>query len=154
MLNIEAQFGVYGEPRPADIFAFTNDYFAYFRLAGTLMFNPGLPLGVPPYQLPFDLYGFGGGIHYNMLPTISEPINGSIGDGATYKPQFGSFGFQASVILGSKADPTPMNGKVTFGATMSMNRGLEQLSVIGELYLMTILIIGQNQRLKLLLILD
>ena len=38
----------------------------YWYVDAMVKFVPGIPMGVAPYQIPMDIYGFGGGAFYHL----------------------------------------------------------------------------------------
>lgn len=101
-----------------------------------------LPTTPVPLATPIDLYGFGGGVYYNMtlensnLPKPSE-ASGTINPREVFKVKKGTLGLKASVVLGLTPSSRTFNAEVTFTAEIDMNTGgLNLLAFNGQGYLM------------------
>jgi TANFOR domain-containing protein len=113
----------------------TVDDYRYFYVDGTAKWSSG---GIGFFGL--GLYGFGGGVAYNMkntsLPTTDE-LNPSDNEvKSDYEPEEGSMGLKATVIGGLQGDPRPWNSDVTFEVGWNAYSGLTRLDIGGDSYFM------------------
>ncbi|MEO5976013.1 MAG: hypothetical protein ABIS36_17120 [Chryseolinea sp.] len=81
---------------------FARKSFAYWFVdARQKMPPPGIPIAPP---LPLSLFGWGGGVFYNMkqkpLPTAQELFDDKFTTSDLYEPSAGNVGFKATIILG------------------------------------------------------
>lgn len=126
-----------------------NANFDYFYFDGLVQFGAGV-------QIPgttASIYGFGGGVWYNMargaLPqysfddfkkeagNMSEP--GSSPTGVSFTPQKGSFGFSAKVIFGlsgGKDAASALNGDLELRMYLSSKFGIDSMVLEGNGYAM------------------
>ena len=124
----------------------------YWYVDAMAKFVPGIPMGIAPYQIPMDIYGFGGGAFYKMKfmsnpppastlanATASElPVPGSTLSNIRLVPDARSnFGLKATVVLGTTGGGTAFNADLTLGATFSNSGGLSQVAFSGSGYFMT-----------------
>ncbi|MBK9397820.1 MAG: hypothetical protein IPN55_11530 [Saprospiraceae bacterium] len=83
------------------------------------------------------IYGFGGGVGYNIIQTASYTIiDGEISGEPEYTPTYNSFMIRAGIMLGTMPTPTAFNADITFTAQF-VNGGLDMMSLTGDGYVMT-----------------
>ncbi len=113
----------------------TVDDYRYFYVDGTAKWSSG---GIGFFGL--GLYGFGGGVAYNMkntsLPTTDELNSSNNEVKSDYEPEEGSMGLKATVIGGLQGDPRPWNSDVTFEVGWNNYSGLTRLDIGGDSYFM------------------
>ena len=127
------------------LFGALDDY-RYFYVDGTARWTSG---GIGFFGL--GLYGFGGGVAYNMkntsLPTTGDLNNGS-GVQSDYEPDEGSMGLKATVVGGLQGDPRPWNSDVSFEVGWNNHSGLTRLDINGDSYFMQELLDRTNPEFK------
>lgn len=125
-------------------FGSVNDFRYWYVDAKALM-----PTGIPIFSSGVGIYGFGGGAWYHMrksgetnLTTTPPPIDtslvpGKTNSGFTYTPDNSiNFGFRATVILGTYPSPDAFNSDVSLEAEFQSDGGINQISVIGNGYML------------------
>jgi len=120
--------------------------FDYFFFDGLFKKDSGIKLPGAPMA---SIYGFGGGVWYNMTPTKSlgdfpydefgKDTSGMSGVGKTasgtaFEPEFGALGFKAKVLFGlsggAQAGGRTFNGDVTFTMHLSTNGSFSLDSIV------------------------
>lgn len=111
----------------------TIDDYRYWYVDGTISW---LPAGIG--WAGIGIYGFGGGVFYNMERTAMqspEDVNNEQNDiQLPYDPKDGSMGLKATVITGLQGESSVWNADATFEVGWNSNGGLTQLSVFGDSY--------------------
>jgi hypothetical protein len=139
--------------------------YRYF-FADALMTSPA---GVPLVPLPIAVYGFGGGIYYNMTqtpppavgavsstsgahastdPLSSDLLKPGVGLACTYTPVKGTIGVKATLVLGT-IPPNACNMDLTLGLEFNTDPfGLRKVTFQGNAYFMASLADRQNAKVK------
>lgn len=101
-----------------------------------------LPSAPVPMATPLDIYGFGGGVYYNMSINTDFPNPGAVG-GSNVDPreafnvEQGFAGIQASVVTGLTPSSQTFNADVTLTAELNLNTfGLNYIALTGNGYVM------------------
>lgn len=127
----------------------TASNYRYFFVDIGARFGAGLPLpGVPAVAF----YGFGGGVYRNMNRVgVAEMLCANIPDkqgagtmtagetrsGVKYTPKKGTFGFMASVTIGTTGEPTSFNADLKLIVQFNTdNFGVTKIVLEGHAYLM------------------
>lgn len=129
--------------------------YRYFMVDAKFISGQGVAI-VPPIPV-MGLYGFGGGLYYNMeqqVPSFVDAMEDNIPSesdidallddiganlsGLTYTPRESTLGFNATVILGTYPSPVAANMDLTFGLEfdISTNFGLRKVTFSGDGYVM------------------
>lgn len=118
--------------------------YRYWYVDAKFLMSTGIPLfsGV-------GFYGFGGGAWYHMsktgetnLSTSAPPPDtsrnpGRTNSGYTYTPNSSiSFGFRATIILGTHPTPDAFNGDVSLEAEFLSGGGINRISILGNGYML------------------
>ncbi|MBP8893730.1 MAG: hypothetical protein KBD43_06160 [Saprospiraceae bacterium] len=133
--RLSAIFGTYGTPPevpPGQNFAYSENFYPYWYVDGIIGSEAAIPIcaGV-------GIYGFGGGVGYNIIQTASYTIiDGEISGEPEYTPTYNSFMIRAGIMLGTMPTPTAFNADITFTAQF-VNGGLDMMSLTGDGYVMT-----------------
>ena len=124
----------------------------YWYVDAMTKFVPGIPMGITPYQIPMDIYGFGGGAFYKMRLADPPPPAGNISTAAApTTPPPGTtltnvrlvpdentlFGLKATVIIGTTGGGQAFNADITLTATFNNSGGISQIAFDGDGYFMT-----------------
>ena len=111
----------------------------YYFYAYAMAYLPTSPL---PMATPLDIYGFGGGVYYNLALDSDMPNPGAVG-GTNVNPheifnvQQGILGLQASVVMALTPSSRTFNGDLTLSAEINVNTGgLNLVALTGSGYLM------------------
>ncbi len=111
----------------------------YYFYAYGMVYMDGPPI---PMATPLDIYGFGGGVYYNMALESDLPDPSAIG-GTTviphdiFKVQQGILGLQASVAVGLTPSSRTFNADVTLTAEINIEHGgLNLILLSGSGYIM------------------
>lgn len=117
----------------------TNGSKLYYFYAYAMAYMPTAPV---PMATPLDVYGFGGGVYYNLSLDTELPNPGAVG-GSNVNPreifnvQQGILGLQASVVVGLTPSSRTFNADVTLSAEININTGgLNLVALTGSGYLM------------------
>lgn len=146
-INATVQMGKIGDSDPVNE---TNSNYRYFFIdIGARWGAGGLPI---PGVGAVAFYGFGGGIYRNMNRESAAVLtNDKIPDkqgggtmtpgesrsGVVYKPQKGTFGFMASVTLGTTGEPTSFNADLKLTVQFNTdNFGVTKVVFDGKAYIM------------------
>lgn len=146
-INATIQLGKIGDTDPTDE---TGSNYRYFFIdIGARWGVGGLPI---PGVGAVAFYGFGGGIYRNMdrqsvvavtndkIPDKQGPGTMNAGEtrsGVVYTPKKGTFGFMASVTLGTTGEPTSFNGDLKLTVQFNTdNFGVTKVVIDGKAYLM------------------
>lgn len=133
--RLNAIFGTYGTPPevpPGGTFAYSENFFPYWFVDGIIGSEAAIPIcsGV-------GIYGFGGGVGYNMIQTAGYTvIEGEIIGEPVYTPTYNSFMIKAGIMLGTMPSPTAFNGDITISVQF-VNGGLDMIGFQGDGYVMT-----------------
>jgi hypothetical protein len=147
-INMKAQFGISGTGDAA---------FKYFNFEALAEFGKA---GVPMFA-GINLFGLGGGIHYNMqgskltLPSVAKVQSAKSNDdksatlgksalqlleyspsGQTYTPMKGAFGLQATALFGLVQRNT-MDADATFSMNFNENGGISDINLNGNIRVAT-----------------
>ena len=101
-----------------------------------------MPSAPVPLATPLDVYGFGGGVYYNMSLNKSFPKPSADGGGTfkvreAFDVEKGILGLQASVILGLTPSSQTFNAEATLSVEIDRNTGgLNRIAFRGKGYLM------------------
>ena len=141
------QLGKIGDTDPSDETA--NNYRYFFIDIGARWGAGGLPI---PGVGAIAFYGFGGGVYRNMnrqsvVAVTNDKIPNNQGEGTMnagetrsgviYTPKKGTFGFMASVTLGTTGEPTSFNGDLKLTVQFNTdNFGVTKVIIDGKAYLM------------------
>ncbi|MEO5929588.1 MAG: hypothetical protein ABIR47_06625, partial [Candidatus Kapaibacterium sp.] len=129
-----------------------NDTYRYWYVDAMAVMGAGIPV------FPgFGIYGFGGGAYYHMKPQAVVPVAASLeGDpnsaskfkqdeagqtntGVTYLPSPKiAFGFKATLVMGTMPKPNAFNGDITLEASFFQGGGLNEISLSGNGYFVSI----------------
>ncbi len=146
-INATIQLGKIGDSDPTDE---TDGNYRYFFIdIGARWGVGGLPI---PGVGAVAFYGFGGGIYRNMdRQSVVAVTNDKMPDkqgkgtmnagetrsGVIYTPKKGTFGFMASVTLGTTGEPTSFNGDLKLTVQFNTdNFGVTKIFIDGKAYLM------------------
>jgi hypothetical protein len=146
-INATIQLGKIGDTDPTDE---TGSNYRYFFIdIGARWGVGGLPI---PGVGAVAFYGFGGGIYRNMdRQSVAAVTNDKIPDkqgegtmnagetrsGVVYTPKKGTFGFMASVTLGTTGEPTSFNGDLKLTVQFNTdNFGVTKVIIDGKAYLL------------------
>lgn len=117
----------------------TNGNTLHYFYAHAMINLPNSPM---PLATPLDLYGFGGGVYYNMSLNTEFP-NPAAAGGLDVDPhevfniEEGILGLQASAIIGLTPSSRTFNADVTLTAEVNMNSGgLNLVAFTGAGYIM------------------
>ncbi len=128
------------------------DSMRYWYVDAMTKFVPGIPMGITPYQIPMDIYGFGGGAFYKMRLAEPPPPAASISTATVSStPPPGTtltnvrlvpdpntlFGLKATVIIGTTGGGQAFNADITLTATFNNSGGISQIAFDGDGYFMT-----------------
>jgi len=132
-------------------FGEVNDMRYWYADAMT-KFVPGIPMGIAPYQIPMDFYGFGGGAFYKMkmqtvLPPTTQlatatvpatPPPGTTLSRVKLIPDAGSFfGLKATVIIGTTGGGSAFNADLTLTVVINNSGGVSSVAFDGTGYFMS-----------------
>lgn len=137
-LGVAAKFGTYGTPPLEEDLSgqgnkFDEDYYSYFYLDGSAVFQQGIPMG------PMSINGFGGGVAYNMEYSSQNLSidNGEVSGSSTFEPSFGSFWFKGMMGIALTNQETTFNADISVAAQFNKSDGLTNIGVTGLGYFMT-----------------
>lgn len=125
---------MFGNVKEGDTEKATTYWYAH-----AMAYLPSTPL---PMATPVDIYGFGGGVYYNMSLNKEFPKPGAVGGGDlsirdAFNVEKGMLGLQASVVLGLTPSSQTFNADVTLTAEINRNTGgLNMIAFTGTGYLM------------------
>jgi hypothetical protein len=100
-----------------------------------------LPKSPVPMATPLDIYGFGGGVYYNMAMDMEMPNPGAAA-ASTIDPREafivspGILGIQASVVTALTPSSRTFNADVTLTAEINLNGGINLIALTGVGYVM------------------
>lgn len=124
----------------------------YWYVDAMAMFNPGIPMGIAPYQLPLDIYGFGGGAFYkmrladppppagqmtNQSPDGIPPPGSTLSNARLVPDPEAFFGLKATVIIGNTGGGQAFNADLTLTVVINNDGGIGQIAFDGNGYFMT-----------------
>ena len=119
-----------------------NETKKFFLIEGMGTLNQGIP-----FVGPLALYGFGGGLYYNMklsddfkLDTKKEASEalGMNSIASRYSFEEGQIGVKAAVVIGMTPSAEVFNADVSLGIEInSKSFGIEKMTLLGDGYMMT-----------------
>ncbi len=124
----------------------------YWYADAMAKFVPGIPMGIAPYQIPMDFYGFGGGAFYKMkMQTVLPPTTQLATAAVPATPPPGTtlsrvklvpdpasfFGLKATVVIGTTGGGTAFNADLTLTVVINNSGGVSSVAFDGTGYFMS-----------------